>query len=64
MRRPIPYLVCGLAVMIALIIPALQLHLTGGDNRGVPLTTEFLTLSVSGHFVYGSILGVLARRAP
>jgi RND superfamily putative drug exporter len=40
MRRPVPYLVCGLAVMIALIIPALQLHLTGGDNRGVPKTTE------------------------
>jgi uncharacterized membrane protein YdfJ with MMPL/SSD domain len=40
MRRPIPYLVGGGAVMIALIIPAFQLHLTGGDNRGVPLTTE------------------------
>jgi putative drug exporter of the RND superfamily len=40
MRRPIPYLVGGLAVMIALIIPAFQLHLTGGDNRGVPKTTE------------------------
>jgi uncharacterized membrane protein YdfJ with MMPL/SSD domain len=40
MRRPIPYLVAGLAVMFALIIPAFQLHLTGGDNRGVPKTTE------------------------
>ncbi len=26
--------------MLALALPALQLHLTGGDNRGVPLTTE------------------------
>ncbi|HEX4720146.1 MAG TPA: MMPL family transporter [Thermoleophilaceae bacterium] len=40
MRRPIPYLVAGLAVMFALIIPAFQLQLTGGDNRGVPKTTE------------------------
>ena len=28
------------ALMLALAIPALQLHLTSGDNRGVPLTTE------------------------
>jgi putative drug exporter of the RND superfamily len=27
-------------VMIALAVPALQLHLTGGDNRGTPTTTE------------------------
>jgi len=40
MRRPIPYLVGASAVMIALAVPALGLHLTGGDNRGVPLTTE------------------------
>jgi RND superfamily putative drug exporter len=40
MRRPTPYLIGGLAVMVALIIPAFQLHLTGGDNRGVPKTTE------------------------
>ena len=40
MRRPIPYLVAGLAVMLALIIPATQLKLEGGDNRGVPKTTE------------------------
>ncbi len=40
MRRPVPYLIGAGGVMIALAIPALQLHLTGGDNRGVPLTTE------------------------
>ena len=40
MRHPIPYLVGAAGVMIALAIPAFQLHLTGGDNRGVPLTTE------------------------
>ncbi|MDQ3851052.1 MAG: MMPL family transporter, partial [Actinomycetota bacterium] len=40
MRRPILYLVGASALMIALAIPALQLKLTGGDNRGVPLTTE------------------------
>src|SRR3954469_12251501 len=40
MRRPIPYLIGGGAVMVALIVPAFQLHLTGGDNRGVPLTTQ------------------------
>jgi RND superfamily putative drug exporter len=26
--------------MVALAIPALQLHLTSGDNRGIPLTTQ------------------------
>jgi uncharacterized membrane protein YdfJ with MMPL/SSD domain len=40
MRHPIPYLVVAAGVMIALAIPAFGLHLTGGDNRGVPLTTE------------------------
>jgi anti-anti-sigma factor len=40
MRRPVPYLALGLAVMLALIYPATQLQLTGGDNRGVPKTTE------------------------
>jgi RND superfamily putative drug exporter len=40
MRRPIPYLAAGTAVMVALIIPATELRLTGGDNRGVPKTTE------------------------
>jgi len=40
MRRPVPYLAVGLAIMLALIYPATQLELTGGDNRGVPKTVE------------------------
>jgi uncharacterized membrane protein YdfJ with MMPL/SSD domain len=40
MRRPVAYLVGAGGLMIALAIPAFQLHLTSGDNRGVPLTTE------------------------
>ncbi len=40
MRRPVLYLVGAGGLMIALALPALQLHLTSGDNRGVPLTTE------------------------
>jgi len=40
MRRPVAYLVGATGVMLVLALPALQLHLTGGDNRGVPLTTE------------------------
>jgi len=40
MRHPVAYLVCAGGAMVALAVPALQLHLTGGDNRGVPLTTE------------------------
>lgn len=40
MRRPVLCLVGSSAVMLALAVPALGLALTGGDNRGVPLTTE------------------------
>jgi RND superfamily putative drug exporter len=40
MRRPVLYFVSAAALLIALAIPALQLSLTGGDNRDVPLTTE------------------------
>jgi RND superfamily putative drug exporter len=40
MRRPVLYLVCSSAIMIGLAVPALDLSLTGGDNRGIPLTTE------------------------
>jgi RND superfamily putative drug exporter len=40
MRRPVPYFVGSLAVMLALAYPATHLRLTGGDNRGVPTTTE------------------------
>jgi uncharacterized membrane protein YdfJ with MMPL/SSD domain len=40
MRRPVPYLVVAGGLMIGLALPALNLHLTSGDNRGVPLTRE------------------------
>jgi RND superfamily putative drug exporter len=40
MRHPIPYAVGAAGVLFALAIPAFQLHLTGGDNRGTPKTTE------------------------
>jgi RND superfamily putative drug exporter len=40
MRRPVLYLVCASALMLGLAVPALDLKLTGGDNRGIPLTTE------------------------
>ena len=52
-----------LGIVFALFLEGMMVSLYPGWLR-VPLTTEFLTLSVSGHFVYGSILGVLARRAP
>jgi RND superfamily putative drug exporter len=40
MRRPVLFLVGSSALMLALAFPALDLKLTGGDNRGIPLTTE------------------------
>jgi RND superfamily putative drug exporter len=40
MRRPVLYLVGSTALMLALAFPATGLKLTGGDNRGIPLTTE------------------------
>jgi uncharacterized membrane protein YdfJ with MMPL/SSD domain len=40
MRRPIPFFVAALALMVALALPATELRLTGGDNRGMPTTTE------------------------
>jgi RND superfamily putative drug exporter len=40
MRRPILFVVVSAGLMLALLIPATQLSLTGGDNRGVPKTTE------------------------
>src|SRR5262245_27940471 len=53
MRRPVLFF-CGAAgIMLALAIPAFQLHLTGGDNRGVPLTTE----STKGLHVLETTLG-------
>ena len=40
MRRPVVFLVVTAGLMIALALPALGLEVTGGDNRGVPKTTE------------------------
>ena len=40
MRHPIPVLVGSAAVMLAIAFPALQLKLTGGDNRGIPSGTN------------------------
>jgi RND superfamily putative drug exporter len=40
MRRPVLYAAGAGTAMLALALPALGLHLTGGDNRGIPLTTE------------------------
>jgi RND superfamily putative drug exporter len=40
MRHPIVYLVGAALLMLGLALPATGLHLTGGDNRGIPKTTE------------------------
>jgi uncharacterized membrane protein YdfJ with MMPL/SSD domain len=40
MRRPVVFFAAAAALMLALAVPATGLHLTGGDNRGMPLTTE------------------------
>jgi uncharacterized membrane protein YdfJ with MMPL/SSD domain len=40
MRRPVLWFCAAGGLMLALAVPALGLALTGGDNRGVPLTTE------------------------
>jgi RND superfamily putative drug exporter len=40
MRRPVVFLLASLSVLIALALPALQLHLTSGDNRGTPRGTQ------------------------
>jgi len=41
MRRPVTYLAASGGVMLALALVGLtQIHLTSGDNRGVPKTTE------------------------
>src|SRR4051794_14812076 len=40
MRRPVLFFCAAAGLMLALAVPALSLRLTGGDNRGVPLTTE------------------------
>jgi putative drug exporter of the RND superfamily len=53
MRRPLVFFVCAGGLMLALAAPALGLKLTGGDNRGVPLTTE----STRGLHVLETTLG-------
>jgi uncharacterized membrane protein YdfJ with MMPL/SSD domain len=40
MRRPVLWFSASAGIMLALTIPAASLALTGGDNRGIPLTTE------------------------
>ena len=40
MRRPVLYLVSAGGLLILLALPALQLHVTGGDNRGTPRGTQ------------------------
>jgi putative drug exporter of the RND superfamily len=53
MRRPIPYLVVAGGLMIGLALPAFGLHVTSGDNRGVPLTKE----STRGYALLRDTLG-------
>jgi uncharacterized membrane protein YdfJ with MMPL/SSD domain len=53
MRRPVLWFCAAGGIMVALALPALKLHLTGGDNRGVPLTTE----STRGLHVLETTLG-------
>jgi uncharacterized membrane protein YdfJ with MMPL/SSD domain len=53
MRRPIPILVASAALMLVIAVPALQLRLTGGDNRGVPGGTN----ATAGLFVLERTLG-------
>src|SRR6185312_14534519 len=53
MRRPVVWFVVAAGLMLTLALPALGLALTGGDNRGVPLTTE----STRGLHVLETTLG-------
>jgi len=53
MRRPVWWFTAAGALMIAFALPATGLKLTGGDNRGVPLTTE----STRGLHVLETTLG-------
>ena len=53
MRRPVLYLLAAGGLMIGLALPVLGLHLTSGDNRGVPLTTQ----STRGFALLRSTLG-------
>jgi RND superfamily putative drug exporter len=53
MRRPLLFFFAAGGLMVALALPALGLAVTGGDNRGVPLTTE----STRGLHVLETTLG-------
>jgi uncharacterized membrane protein YdfJ with MMPL/SSD domain len=53
MRRPVLYLLAAGGLLIALAIPALQLHLTGGDNRGSPHGTQ----ATDGLYLLESTIG-------
>jgi uncharacterized membrane protein YdfJ with MMPL/SSD domain len=53
MRRPVLWFCASGGIMLALAVPAIGLKFTGGDNRGVPLTTE----STRGLHVLETTLG-------
>jgi RND superfamily putative drug exporter len=53
MKRPLLWFCAAGGLMVALALPAIGLALTGGDNRGVPLTTE----STRGLHVLETTLG-------
>ncbi len=53
MRRPLPVFVLSAGVLIALAVPAFQLQLTPGSDRGVPRTIE----SVHGLDIIKNALG-------
>jgi RND superfamily putative drug exporter len=53
MRRPVPILIASSAAMLAIAFPALHLHLTAGDNRGVPHGTN----ATDGLYVLERTLG-------
>jgi hypothetical protein len=50
-------------IIFALFLEAMMVTLYPGWLH-MGLTTDFLTLSVSGHFVYGAVLGSIAQRTP
>ena len=50
------------ALAFALFLEVMMVSLYPGWLR-VPLTKEFLSLTVAGHFVYGTTLGLIVRRA-
>jgi putative drug exporter of the RND superfamily len=54
MRHPVAYLACAAAVLIALAIPAAQMHLTGGEAGGGPPRG---TQSTDGLYILKSTVG-------